>query len=276
MTFTFTRRYQGPLRGVILDWAGTTLDYGCMAPAVAFVAIYERWGVPITTPEARIPMGAHKRDHIQQISHLDRVAAAWRDVHGRACTEEDVDAMFEAFVPVQMEILGRYADLIDGTVEAVEAFRARDLLIGSTTGYTREMMELLEAEAASRGYRPDATVCATDVPKGRPAPWMCLRNAELLGIYPMEAVVKIGDTLPDIAEGLNAGMWTIGLALTGNEVGLPADEVAALDDEVRARLLNRAYGRMRAAGAHYVVDSVADCPDIVDEIAERVRAGDRP
>ena len=66
----------------------------------------------------------------------------------------------------------------------------------------------------------DSTVCATDAPDGLPEPWMCLRNAENFGIFPMEAVVKIDDTLPNIDEGLNAGMWTIGLAKTGNEIGL--------------------------------------------------------
>ena len=110
----------------------------------------------------------------------------------------------------------------------VETFRKRNLKIGSTTGYTGEMMDLLLAEAAKRGYEPDSTVCATDVPAARPAPWMCLENAKRLGVYPMESVVKIGDTLPDVEEGLNAGMWTIGLAKTGNEIGLSEHEIKDL------------------------------------------------
>jgi phosphonoacetaldehyde hydrolase len=131
-------------------------------------------------------------------------------------------------------------------------------------------------EAARRGYVPDATVCATDVPAGRPEPWMCLRNAEKLGVYPMEACVKIGDTIPDIEEGLNAGMWTIGLAKSGNELGMNEKEIAALPaDRLQARL-ERAYQRMAAAGAHCVVDTIADVLPAIDQIQERITAGERP
>ena len=138
------------------------------------------------------------------------------------------------------------------------------------------MMALLEKEATARGYTPDATVCATEVPAGRPEPWMCIKNAMDLRIYPMEAWVKIGDTLPDIYEGLNAGMWTIGLAVTGNEIGLPEAELAALEPEVRERRRQRAYTRMAQAGAHYVVDGIADCPPLIDAINARLARGERP
>ncbi|MFH1921708.1 MAG: HAD-IA family hydrolase [Planctomycetota bacterium] len=163
-----------------------------------------------------------------------------------------------------------------GTLEVVAELRRRGIKIGSTTGYTGEMMELLLAEAARRGYSPDSTVCATDVPAGRPEPWMCLENARNLGVYPMEACVKIGDTLPDIEEGLNAGMWTVGLARSGNELGLNAEEIAALPaDQLQARL-ERACQRIARAGAHYVVDTVADVLPVIDRIQEQLAAGERP
>lgn len=233
---------------VILDWAGTTMDYGCYAPAVVFVEVFKCKGVEISMEEAREPMGAHKLVHIRKISRIPAVARRWQGVHGRACTEDDVQAMFEEFVPLQLDCLAEYADLIPGTLDVVAELRGRGMLIGSTTGYTGEMMELLLAEATRRGYTPDATVCATDVPAGRPEPWMCLQNAQQLGVYPMEACVKIGDTLPDIEEGLNAAMWTVGLAKSGNELGLNEAEIAALPaDELQARL-ERAYDRMAGAG----------------------------
>ncbi len=276
MDFVFKRTYCGPLKGVILDWAGTTMDYGCYAPAVVFIEVFKREGIDISIEEAREPMGAHKRVHIQQITQIEAVRRKWREVHGAYPTEADVDRMFEAFVPLQLDCLAQYADLIPGCLEACEAFRSRGLKIGSTTGYTGDMMTLLLAEAKKRGYTPDATVCATDVPAGRPEPWMCLQNAQLLRIFPMEAMVKIGDTLPDIYEGLNAGMWTIGLAMTGNELGLNEAEVNALDADVRARLRARAYTRMAQAGAHYTVDSIADVQPVLDEISQRLARGDRP
>ena len=276
MTFTYRRTYRGPIRLVILDWAGTTMDYGCYAPAVVFIEVYRRKGVEISIEEAREPMGAHKLVHIRKISRIPAVARRWQEKHGRPCTEEDVQAMFEEFVPLQLDCLADYADLIPGTLDIVAELRRRGIKIGSTTGYTHEMMELLSREAASRGYEPDSTVCASDVPAGRPEPWMCLANAQNLGVYPMEACVKIGDTLPDIKEGLNAGMWTIGLAKSGNEVGLNEQEIAALSaDELQTRL-DRAYDRMRQTGAHAVVDSIADVLPVIDQIERRLASGELP
>ncbi len=276
MDFVFKRSYRGPLKAVILDWAGTTMDYGCFAPAVVFVEVYQRKNVPISIEQARIPMGAHKKVHIRELSFMEEVAARWQETHGRKPSEDDIEAMFQDFVPLQLECLADYADLIPGTVEAVAKFRERGLKIGSSTGYTGEMMELLLEEARKRGYEPDASVCASDVPAGRPQPWMCLENAKKLQVYPMESIVKIGDTLPDIWEGLNAGMWTIGLAKTGNEMGLTLKEIDELDPETCERRLKRAYDRLAQAGAHYVVDSIGDVEPLLDEIQARLSRGDKP
>jgi phosphonoacetaldehyde hydrolase len=252
------------------------MDYGCYAPAVVFVDVFERQGVPISMEEARVPMGAHKRVHIASIAKIPEVAERWKKKHGRECNEEDVDRMFTEFVPLQMACLADYADLIPGTLEAVAKFRARGLKIGSTTGYLTEMMELLLREAKKRGYEPDSSVCAGQVPFGRPEPWMCLENAKNLRIYPLEAIVKVGDTLPDIKEGLDANMWTIGLAKTGNEMGYNADQIAKMPKAEYEERIARAYRRMNETGAHYVVDSIADVDPILDKINERLANGERP
>jgi phosphonoacetaldehyde hydrolase len=276
LDFVFQRSYRGSLKAVLLDWAGTTLDYGCFAPAVVFMEVYKRKGVEITIEEARAPMGAHKKVHIGRISKDENVARRWEAVHGRKPNECDVEEMFRDFVPLQLACLADYADLIPGTLEAVSEFRRRGLKIGSTTGYTEEMTNVLAAEAKRRGYSPDATVCATQVPAGRPHPYMCLQNAILLQTYPVEAFVKIGDTLPDIEEGLNAGMWTIGLAKTGNELGMTEEQVATADPEVLQAKLARAYQRMSQSGAHYVVDGIGDVMPAMDDINRRLALGERP
>jgi len=276
MEFTFKRMYRGPLKAVLLDWAGTTMDFGCFAPAVVFMDVFKRKGVEITIEEAREPMGAHKKVHIRQIAKSDSVTRRWQQALGRKPNEDDVEAMFREFIPLQLECLAQYADLIPGTIETVAEIRRRGLKIGSTTGYTEEMMDLLQAEAKRRGYEPDTTVCATQVPAGRPHPYMCLQNAILLQTYPLESFVKIGDTLPDIEEGLNAGMWTIGLAKTGNEMGLTQEQIDALAPEDREAKLARAYKRMHQTGAHFVVDGIADVLPVLDEIDVRLARGERP
>ncbi len=276
MTFTYQRQYRGKIQAVLLDWAGTTMDYGCMAPAVVFVEVYKRQGVPISMDEARAPMGAHKRVHIQKIGQLDTVRQRWQQVHGRVPTEADVDRMFAEFVPLQLECLSQYSAMIPGALEAVAAMRKRGMKIGSTTGYLREMMEINLRDAKKQGYEPDSTVCASDVPAGRPYPYMCLQNVINLQVSPVDSCVKIDDTVPGIEEGLNAGMWTIGLAVSGNEIGLPLEEVKKLDPAEFARRRERAYTRMLQVGGHYVVDSIADVMPCLDAIEERMARGERP
>lgn len=272
----FERTYRGPLKAVILDWAGTIVDYGCCAPAAVFVEVFRRKGVAITMEQARGPMGLHKRAHIEALAKVDPVASLWREAHGAPCGAGDVEEMFRDFVPLQMACLAQYADLIPGTLEAVGEFRRRGIKIGATTGYTREMLDVLLEEASRRGFTPDCAVSSTEVPAGRPHPWMCFEAAKRLELYPMEAFVKIGDTTPDVHEGLNAGMWTIAVAKTGNEVGLTEAEIAALDRPDLDERLERARRRLREAGAHYVVDSIADTPPVLDEINGRLARGERP
>ena len=277
MDFVFQRTYRGPVKLVILDWAGTTVDYGCYAPAVVFIEVYKRRRVEITMEQARKPMGLKKLDHVRAISKQDEVAELWKQVHGRPCTEEDVQDMFEKdFVPLQVACIADYSKIIPGTVEVVNDLKNRGIKIGSTSGYFTEAMEINHREAKKQGYVPDSNSCASDVPAGRPEPWMVLSNMQQLRIFPPEAVVKVDDTKPGIEEGLNAGTWTIGLSKSGNEVGLNEEELAALPEEEVRRKVARAEEGLLKAGAHYVVESIADIPPIILEIEERLRRGDRP
>ncbi|HYM84725.1 MAG TPA: hypothetical protein VEY67_11290, partial [Candidatus Dormibacteraeota bacterium] len=100
--FVYQREYRGPIQAVILDWAGTTQDFGVFAPAVVFVDVFEKWGVPITMEEARAPMGLFKLDHIRAITKMPAVARRWRQAKGRDVTEEDVRGMFADFQPMQI------------------------------------------------------------------------------------------------------------------------------------------------------------------------------
>jgi phosphonoacetaldehyde hydrolase len=274
--FRFQRRYHGPIEAVLLDWAGTTMDHGCMAPAVVFVEVFRRQEVPISVEEARVPMGAHKRVHIQRITELSGVRERWIKAHGKPPGDADVEAMFQAFVPLQLACLSQYSELIPGALDAVTAMRKRGYKIGSTTGYTTEMTKINLADAARQGYVPDSTVCASEVPAGRPFPHMCLQNAINLNVTTTHSCVKIDDTVPGVEEGLNAGMWSIGLAMSGNEVGLPLKEMLALPKAELAARRQRAYTRMYQVGAHYVVDSIADVMPVLDDIEARLKRGEKP
>lgn len=277
MDFVYNRIYKGPIKMVILDWAGTTLDYGCYAPAVVFIEVFKRRGVEITMEQARRPMGLKKLDHIRAISQQDEVAMLWQQVHNKKCTEADVQDMFETdFVPLQIACIADYTELIPGTVEAVNELKSRGIKIGSSSGYFTEAMEINLREAKKQGYSPDVNSCASDVPAGRPEPWMVISNMQQARIFPPEAVVKVDDTKPGIVEGLNAGTWTIGLAKTGNEVGLNLQELAALSAEEVKRKVDKAADGLAKTGAHYVVESISDVPEVISEIEQRLKMGNRP
>jgi len=265
------------VQAVIFDWAGTLVDHGSRAPVAALQDIFDTKGVPITVAEARLSMGIAKRDHIQAILQFPRVAKAWEMKYGSAPGENALDALYHDFIPKQTECLGRHSDLIAGVRETAEALRSRDIPIGSTTGYTRPMLRFLVQRAATQGFGPECAICPQDVHgAGRPAPFMCYMNALVLEVSPLWAMVKIGDTPSDIAEGLNAGMWTIGITRTGNEVGLTEDEWNSTPAAEQAELISRARHRLLDAGAHYVVESVGECLPPIDEISGRLSAGDRP
>lgn len=264
------------VKAVVLDWAGTVVDHGCIGPVAVFIEVFKRHGVAASVACARKPMGLMKKDHVRAMTQDPEVAALWRAAHGRDPGEPDVDAMYLLTEPLMVECIARHADIIPGALDAVAAFRAMGLKVGSTTGYTRPMMDVMTVEAARNGYTPDTMVCSSDVPAGRPTPFMCFKAALDLAVYPFRDMVKIGDTESDVAEGANAGMWTIGLTTSGNEMGLtkaeldalPAAELAARQEAVARRLL--------AAGADYVAPYLADCPPLVAAIDARLAKGERP
>jgi len=275
-----TRRYQGQVKAVILDWAGTVLDSGVYSPAVVFIEIFEKFGVPITMQEAREPMGRHKREHIRLITQMPAVRQRWQAKHGREPTDDDVEKMFEAFVPAQLKVLPQYTDLIPGTLATVnELQKTRGLKIGSTTGFTTPMVDVLKVAAAKQGYKPDVYVAADEVPQARPFPFMVWLNAIRLNVSPIAAILKVDDTADGVLEGITAGCWSVGLARSGNYMGMTVKELDDLernDPALYARMLKRSYDILSAAGAHYVIDDINGLPRVVDDVNRRLANGEAP
>lgn len=276
MAFTYNRRWSGPTQAVIFDMAGTVMDFGSRAPAGVFAEVFARNGVELSIAEARGPMGAEKRTHIAQLLAQPAVGARWAQRYGAEPTDEDIDRLYAEFVPLQVASLPGYAELVPGMLDTAAELRRRGLKLAANSGYSREMLEVCLAAAERQGLRFDSAVAASDVPRARPLPAMCLVNAAQLAVESVAACIKVDDTLPGIEEGLAAGMWTIGLSVSGNEVGLSLQEWQALDGSAQARLRARAADRLLRAGAHWVVDSVADIMPCVDQVDRRLAAGERP
>ena len=264
------------LRAAVFDWAGTVIDHGSQAPMGVFVKTFKQFGVEITVAEARGPMGMAKRDHIKTLMAVPRIAAAWAKAQGAAPDEAAIDRVYEVFVPMNVEAVTDYCTMIEGAVPAINRMRARGMKIGSTTGYTRSIMAKVLPLAAAQGYAPDNLVCAGDLSEARPSAMMMYRTFLDLGVWPAHTVVKVDDTGVGIGEGLNAGCWTVGVAVSGNAFGLNPAETAALTPAEFAKMRDAAYADLRRTGAHYVIDSVADMDAVLDDIEGRLARGERP
>lgn len=261
------------IEGIILDWAGTTVDFGCMAPVNVFVEIFEEAGIEVTIDEARKPMGMLKIDHIRTMLQMPRIEQLWQEVHGRPFTEQDVEELYVKFEESLMKTLATFTDPIDHVIEAVTQLRGRGLKIGSTTGYTQMMMDVVVPNAKTKGYSPDfyITPDATNS-LGRPYPYMIYRNMEQLQLQAVQQVVKIGDTVSDISEALNAGVWAVGVVIGSSEMGLSQEEYDALTPEQKEQIIETTAQKFKDIGAHYTIRTMNDLPELIDKINERLNS----
>lgn len=247
------------IEGVIFDWAGTTVDYGCFAPVQAFVEVFKHFGITPTMEEVREPMGMLKIDHIRAMLQMPRIKACWVEKYGKEPEEKDVNALFELFEEKLMGILHLYADPKPGVVETVEKIRKAGIAIGSTTGYTDAMMAIVAPKAKEKGYAPDVWFSPDSTnQKGRPYPYMVFRNMEALGLKDVRKVVKVGDTASDIREGKNAGVWSVGITVGSSAMGLTEEEYQSLGEEEKKEACKKTAEKFYQAGADLVFDTMED------------------
>jgi len=266
----------GGLKAVVFDWAGTMIDHGCRAPVVALQRVFAEAGIAISEAEARADMGRAKRDHIGRILAMPHIAAAWRDAHGADARPTDVDALHDAVEPMMRTAAADCAILIPGAAALAASLRDQGVRIGSSTGYTRSMMAAILPRAAEQGYSPEMVVCSGETIEGRPSPLMLWKILVELGIWPAAACVKVDDATVGIGEGREAGTWTVGVAASGNGVGLDRNALLALPGEERRTRIAAAAAELALAGADYVIDSVADLAPVLATIGARIAAGEQP
>lgn len=255
---------------VIMDWAGTAVDYGCFAPVAAFLKAFAEKGLTVTMEEARGPMGMTKIDHIRELFKLLGVTEQFIQHYNRDWTEEDVASIYKEFEKHLFASLEEYTTPIPGVIEVIEKLKKEGVKIGSTTGYTTAMMDIVLPGAAAQGYTTDNCVTSNHLPAGRPQPYMIYQNMIDLAVPSVQSVVKYGDTIADIKEGVNAGVWTVGVILGSNEMGLTREDTEQLSAEELNRRMAIVRKRMYMAGAHYVVNTIAELPEIIKIINHKM------
>ncbi|NEW85569.1 MAG: phosphonoacetaldehyde hydrolase [Mariniphaga sp.] len=261
------------IKAVIFDWAGTIIDYGCLAPTKVFIEVFREKNILLNSDEARGPMGLAKKDHVRELLKIESVQLQWVDEFGKIPGEADVEELYARLEPGLSMVVKQYSQAVSGAIDLINLLKNQGIKVGSTTGYVEDMMKNILPLAVKQGLLPDSVVNSSEVTGGRPFPWMIYRNCEKLGVYPLNRMVKIGDTVADIQEGINAGMWTIGITKSGNEVGLSPEEIENADPKWLNEKIAFAAQKLLAAGADFVAEGVWDCLPILEEIDRRIESG---
>jgi phosphonoacetaldehyde hydrolase len=265
------------IEGVIFDWAGTTVDFGCFAPVNVFIDIFKNAGIEVTMEEAREPMGMLKIDHIRAMLSMPRISTLWEEKYGKAFTEQDVENLYAEFEPALLSSLTEYTDPIPEVVETVQTLRSQGLKIGSTTGYTQIMMDVVVPNALKKGYGPDFYITPDGTNSiGRPYPYMIYRNMEALELSASWKVVKVGDTASDIKEAVNAGVWSVGVVIGSSEMGLSLDEFNALSKEEQENVISKTEKSFLQNGADFTIKSMSELPQLIERINHLISEGKRP
>lgn len=264
-------RYCGPIRLVILDIAGTVCDgpqdlrhlypnddgLAVKGPVIVFEQMFKAFGMEVDWETIRRPMGKFKKEHLADILNFEDVAQQFRNVHGHAWTQQDLDKMFDMFRPTMAQVAVS-EDLIrpfDGVKQAIDALRAAGILVGCDTGYPKEACDAIYQTLANKhDIVFDVTADSENV-RGRPTPFLVYDCMYKTNVYPPAAVVKADDITAGVQEGSNSGAWTVGIYATG-----------AHD-----------YETLKEAGAHYLIPGASDLPALIfDDIQPRLARGALP
>ena len=255
---------------VVFDWAGTTVDFGSSAPTEVFSEVFSEAGIELSRSEINAPMGMEKKDHIRSLLSSENGNRQWLEKNGRPWNEEDVEDLYQRFEAVLRKMVGDHSAPLQGVTETVAELRKRGLRIGSTTGYNSDIMSIVAEKAGEFGYQADCIVTPDVTGIGRPSPFMLFECMRRFGIYPARRVVKVGDTAADIAEGRNAGAWTVGILRGSNLMGLTEEEYQAAGEEELSRIREAAAEKYREAGADMVIGSIEELPAAIEEINSRM------
>lgn len=250
------------VKTIIFDWAGTTVDFGCMAPVIAFKKAFAEKGITLTLDEIREPMGKLKREHIKILLDLPSVQEQWLSNYHQLPQDVDTEEIYERFEAYLFEDLAEYSKLKPETAEVIQQLQAHGFNIGSTTGYTSEMMNVVSKAAKEAGYSPDFMITPDAVGNlGRPYPYMIYQNMQYFKNLSVEEVVKVGDTIADIQEGKNAGVFTIAVVEGSSEMGLSLEEYTNLSATEKEHMVKKVMERFYQAGADLCILNLTELLD---------------
>jgi len=199
---------------VVFDTVGTTVEDGGQVEN-AFVGTLQGYGIAVRHEEITPWRGAPKRD----VLRFFLAKEMGRDNSEIETLLDRAHADFQERLEEQYRSGGVKA--IRGAESTFVWLHDQGIKIALTTGFYRQLADII---LSATGWYPetiDATVCSDDVTRGRPAPYMIFRAMEQTGVYDVRRVAKIGDTVLDLEAGMNAGVAGVIGVLSGSH-GLEA------------------------------------------------------
>ncbi|MCB9638670.1 MAG: phosphonoacetaldehyde hydrolase [Myxococcales bacterium] len=279
MEFFYQRSYRGPVKAVVLDLEGTSIDHGGLGLAKALIELFQRYQVSLPMDRAHTPHALLKEVHLQRLFQTPSIAEQWRKQHQSLPDGAKLQSLVDELQQIQLSHTTQTAQLLPGVASSVQKWQQAGILISAVSSETEVITQAHIQHAATQGFQPDCAISIDQIPSTQPtapAPWLIAQSAMLLEVYPWESIVSIGDTVDDIEAGLNAGVWTVGIVQTGREMGLTAQEFQAMPSEQRQDLIAEIKHRMYRSGAHFVVNTFDQCNIVLDEIQDRLAIGIRP
>lgn len=249
---------------LLFDLNGTTVDCGCLAPIAAIAEAFRRRGVPIDPILAKDPSGQYPLAHVERILADPGLKREWERVTGLPPAPGDGAAIWREAEACQSALAPLHADPIPGFAKVIADFRGQGIRVGATSTDALSTVEVMRPNMSAKGWTPDVIATATDAPSTPPAPYIHQLAAMRLGAPSVSDCVAIGDTPADMQAARNAGMWAVGVTLTGSAAGLPWTVLRDLSSDDRARLRDRAAPALHAAGAHVLIDTVLDTSVALD------------
>ena len=192
----------GRIRLVIFDIAGTIIeDHGEVVSS--FRAALEKNGISATEAELSEWKGASKQEVIRHFvargsgepfqSKIDQTYSDFRRL---------LEEHYQTVTPIA------------GAEQTFAWLREHDILIATTTGFYREINELILEKTGWKKWLA-ASISSSDVRQGRPAPFMIFRAMEKASVSSVAEVINVGDTPLDLQAGSNAGVAGVIGVLTG-------------------------------------------------------------
>lgn len=194
---------------VVFDMAGTTIEDGGQV-LDAFAVALRKQQISVTAADLQSWRGASKhevlRAFVERQFGPNALDYDWR-----------VD---QAYTDFRRALEASYARAgaraVQGAEQTFGWLKERGIKIALTTGFYRQVTDVILASVGWEAGTIDASICSDDVTQGRPAPYMIFRAMEATGVTNVRKVAKIGDTLLDLLAGQNAGAGMLVGVLSGS------------------------------------------------------------